>query len=95
MANVPLEHCFSIGVNGERNAKWASRELSGNSHELRAVGGVEDLERQVIALPEGFRAMPKPKMNSLESSSSSKFFVPKFFSGLAKRLQDLFLFHFS
>ena len=51
MANVPFEHCFSIGVNGERNAKWASRELSGNSHELKTVGAVEVLERQVIALP--------------------------------------------
>lgn len=34
------------------DAEWASRELSGNFHELKAVGGVEDLERQVIALPE-------------------------------------------
>ena len=46
------------------------------------------------ASQEGFRATPKPKMNSLESSTSSKFFVPKFFSGFAKGFQDLFLFHF-
>lgn len=32
-------------------------------------------------------------MNSLESSTSSKFFVPKFFSGFAKGFQDFFLFH--
>ena len=77
-----------------RGAELASRELSGNFHELKAVGGVEGLERQVIALPEGFRATPKPKMNSLESSTSSKFFIPKFFPGFAKRFHDFFLFHF-
>jgi len=42
---------------------------------------------------EGFRAIPKPKMNSLESSTSSKFFVPKLVSGFTERFHDLHLGH--
>lgn len=44
------------------------------------------------ASQEGFRATPKAKMNSLESSTSSKFFVPKFFPGLTERFYYFFLF---
>jgi hypothetical protein len=73
--------------------KWRPTSSTINRGIRKACGDDSAIASRSAA-QEGFRAIPKPKMNSLESRTSSKFFVPKFFSGFAESFDDVFLFHF-